>query len=103
MSEREVLRRTAELAADFLDTLETRPAFPSITAEELGASLDGPLPEGPSEPLEVVERLADRRAAGLVGSAGGRYFGFVTGGALPAALAADWLACDLGPMRAASG
>ena len=87
VSEREVLRRTAELAADFLDTLETRPVFPPITAQELGASLDGPLPDAPSDPLAVVERLVNDAQPGVVASPGGRYFGFVTGGTVPAALA----------------
>lgn len=89
--ERELLRRTAELAADFIDTLDERPVFPLTPVEELGAALEGPLPEGPTEPLEVVEALAREIESGIVASAGARYFGFVTGGALPAALAADWL------------
>ena len=91
MSERELLRRTADLAADYLDSLDTRPVFPPATAAELAAALGGPLPERPSEPLEVVERLAADAEPGVVGSAGGRYFGFVLGGGVPAALAADWL------------
>jgi len=89
--ERELLRRTAELAADFIDTLDERPVFPLTPVEELGTALEGPLPDGPTEPLEVVEALAREIESGIVASAGARYFGFVTGGALPAALAADWL------------
>lgn len=89
--ERELLRRTAEIAADYLESLDERPVFPRVPVEQLGARLAVALPEGPSDPLEVVEALAYELDSGLVASAGGRYFGFVTGGALPAALAADWL------------
>ena len=90
--ERELLLRTAELAADFVDTLEVRPVFPSTAPEELTAKLGGPLPEAPSDPIEVVEMIAREIDPGLVATAGPRYFGFVTGGALPAAVATDWLA-----------
>jgi len=89
--ERELLRRTAEIASDFLDTLDERPIWPPATVEELRATLGGPLPEGPSEPREVIETLADAAEPGVVGIPSGRYFGFVIGGALPASLAADWL------------
>ena len=89
--ERELLRRTAEIAADFLDTLDERPIWPPATTEELRAALGGELPDGPSDPREVVETLADAVERGVVAIPSGRYFGFVIGGALPAALAADWL------------
>jgi glutamate/tyrosine decarboxylase-like PLP-dependent enzyme len=89
--ERELLRRTAELAADFLDTLDERPVFPRTPVEELGGALGGPLPDAPTDPLEVVELMAREVDSGVVATAGPRYFGYVTGGALPAALAADWL------------
>ncbi|MGH2513599.1 MAG: pyridoxal phosphate-dependent decarboxylase family protein [Candidatus Limnocylindrales bacterium] len=59
--------------------------------ESLRAALCGPLPEEGQEPLEVIEALAADAAPGLVASAGPRYFGFVIGGGVPAAVAADWL------------
>jgi glutamate/tyrosine decarboxylase-like PLP-dependent enzyme len=89
--ERDLLRRTAEIATAFLDTLDERPVFPQAPIDELGARLRIPLPDGPTDPLEVVEAMADGMDPGVVATAGPRYFGFVTGGALPAALAADWL------------
>ena len=91
MNERELLLRTAELAADFVDSLDTRRVFPKTSVDELGAALGGPLPEQGADPLQVVEELARDAEAGVVASAGGRYFGFVIGGSVPAALAADWL------------
>jgi glutamate/tyrosine decarboxylase-like PLP-dependent enzyme len=89
--ERELLRRTAEIAADFIDTLEERPIRPEAGVEELRETLGGPLPDAPSDPLDVVESLATAAEPGVVGIPSGRYFGFVIGGSLPAALAADWL------------
>jgi glutamate/tyrosine decarboxylase-like PLP-dependent enzyme len=89
---RALLRRTAELAADFLDSLEERPVFPRVSADELRESLGGPLQDAPLDPEEVVEQLAAAADPGLVAIPSGRYFGFVIGGGLPAALAADWLA-----------
>jgi glutamate/tyrosine decarboxylase-like PLP-dependent enzyme len=88
---RELLHRTADLAADFLDSLEERRVFPRVTVEELRRSLGGPLPDSPTDPAEVIEQLAAAADPGLVAMASGRYFGFVIGGGLPAALAADWL------------
>ena len=89
--ERELLRRTAEIAADFLETLDERPVWPPATVDALRESLGGPLPEAPLEPLEVVEQLAAAAEQGVVAIPSGRYFGFVIGGSVPAALAADWL------------
>lgn len=89
--ERELLRRTAEIAADFVETLGDRSIRPAAGVEELRAALGGPLPEQPTDPLEVLEALAAAAEPGVVGIPSGRYFGFVIGGALPAALAADWL------------
>jgi Glutamate decarboxylase and related PLP-dependent proteins len=87
-----LLHRTAELAGDFLDRLPDRPVGRPIDLAALRASLGGPLPDGPSDPAGVIEALARDAEPGLVGTAGPRYFGFVIGGGVPAALSADWLA-----------
>jgi glutamate/tyrosine decarboxylase-like PLP-dependent enzyme len=88
---RRLLDRTNELANDFLDRLPTRPVGRPTDLEKLRAALGGPLPEEPQDALDVVDGLARAAEPGLIGSAGPRYFGFVIGGGVPAALAADWL------------
>ena len=89
--ERELLRRTAEIAADFLETLDERPVFPAAMPDELDDATFTTLPEGPSDALDVLEAVASAVEPGVVATAGPRYFGFVTGGALPATVAVDWL------------
>jgi glutamate/tyrosine decarboxylase-like PLP-dependent enzyme len=91
MGMRELLGETASYAADFFDGLPERRVAESATVEELRASLGGPLPDGPTDAREVVAHLAAAADPGLVATAGSRYFGFVIGGSVPAALAADWL------------
>ena len=91
MDARELLSRTAAHAADFLESLDERAIEPGATVDELRAVLDGPLPEGTTDAAEVVEELVAAADPGVVGIPSGRYFGFVIGGGLPAALAADWL------------
>jgi glutamate/tyrosine decarboxylase-like PLP-dependent enzyme len=87
----ELLRRTAEIAAAYVDSLDERPVYPEVDPEELREALGGPLPEEPLADEQVLEELARAAEPGLVAMGSGRYFGFVIGGALPAALAADWL------------
>ncbi len=91
MDERALLMRTAELAVGFLDSLDSRPVGAPGDIDALKAALDTPLPEKPTDSLDVIERLAADSEQGLVASQSGRYFGFVVGAAHPAALAADWL------------
>jgi glutamate/tyrosine decarboxylase-like PLP-dependent enzyme len=88
---RELLNRTAAHAADFLESLDERALEPAASVDELRAELGGPLPEGPTDPAAVIDELVARVGPGIVGIPSGRYFGFVIGGALPAALAADWM------------
>ena len=88
---RALLQRTAELASDFLESIDDRPIFPTASAAELREALGGPLRDEPTDPGDVLERLAAAADRGIVAIPSGRYFGFVIGGGLPAALAADWL------------
>jgi hypothetical protein len=91
MSHRDLLHKTAGHAGDFLDSLAERPIFPRVTPEELRAALGGPVPDGPTDAEAVIEELAAAADPGTVAIPSGRYFGFVIGGSVPAALAADWL------------
>jgi glutamate/tyrosine decarboxylase-like PLP-dependent enzyme len=88
---RELLRHTADVAASFLDGVADRPVGRPVAVEVLRAALGGPLPERSTEPAAVIDALAAAAEPGLVATAGPRYFGFVVGGALPTAVAADWL------------
>jgi glutamate/tyrosine decarboxylase-like PLP-dependent enzyme len=91
MSSRDLLRRAADLAADFLESLPERPVGIPVPVEEMRAALGGEL-RAEGEPAErVLERLVASADPGIVATAGPRYFGFVVGGALPAAVAADWM------------
>jgi glutamate/tyrosine decarboxylase-like PLP-dependent enzyme len=87
----EVLNRAAACAADYLAGVADRPVKATLTSAELKAALGGELPAAGESPEKVIERLAGVSAKGTVATTGPRYFGFVIGGNLPAALAADWL------------
>ncbi len=86
-----LLDRTRELAESFLSGVDTRPVFPNATFGELVEALGGPLPEESQDPQVVIENFAAAADPGLVATPGPRYFGFVTGGSVPAAIAAEWL------------
>jgi glutamate/tyrosine decarboxylase-like PLP-dependent enzyme len=85
------LTRAHEHALTFLRALPDRLVGPSASFEELVSALNGPLPDGPQDPSAVIDDLVARMTPGLLAVGGPRYFGFVIGGTLPAALAADWL------------
>jgi len=89
---RDLLSLTAETAARYLENLEERSVAPSPAALAGLDELNEPLPEGPMEAECVLEMLDRIGSPATVGMAGRRYFGFVIGGSLPAALAANWLA-----------
>jgi glutamate/tyrosine decarboxylase-like PLP-dependent enzyme len=92
MNERELYRQVAEYAGDFAETLETRPIRAEADVSELTAALGGPLPAEPLDARAVLAALVEASEPGIVATPSGRYFGFVIGGAVPAAVAADMLA-----------
>src|SRR5437764_11180928 len=87
----ELLIATAERAIRYLEGLNERGVAPDPIAVARLAELDVPLPNHPSDAEETVT-LRDSYRAATMAMAGPRFFGFVIGGALPAALAANWLA-----------
>src|SRR5690349_13511152 len=86
------LGEAVEQALTYLDDLPDRSIRPTADLARLRAALGGPLPERPHDAREVIAALAAAAGPGVVASGSGRFFGFVVGGATPAALAADWLA-----------
>ncbi len=92
MDEREAaLERAHEHAVTWLASLADRAVPPQASVDEVVAKLGTGLPDGPSDPGEVVDLLAAACEPGLMAIPSGRFFGFVMGGTHPAALAADWL------------
>ena len=87
----EPMQRAAEHAEQFLARLPERPVTVAHDTDDLRAALGGPLPDDGASPAGVIDLLAAGADPGLVATAGPRYFGFVVGGSLPAAAAADWL------------
>jgi len=79
------------LARVYAATRDTRPVWPTATIAELRAALAVPLPDAPIEPVAVIDQLIQAADPGIVSTTGPRYFGFVTGGALPSTVAAEWL------------
>src|SRR5690348_6109466 len=88
---REVLERTLAHALAYLEHLEDTPVGATASLAELRQRFGGQLPNAGAEATQVIDELVADAAGGIVGSAGGRFFGWVIGGSLPAALAADWL------------
>jgi glutamate/tyrosine decarboxylase-like PLP-dependent enzyme len=89
-TDEQLLQRAAELAAEYRRALPERGVGPRADAATIGERL-GSLPETGVAPMQVLEELVEAVDPGLVASAGPRYFGFVIGGVLPAAAAADWM------------
>ena len=80
-----------EHSLQYLESLDTAPVDATVSLQTLRARLTKSLQDECMPPEQVVADLIHDADGGIVGSAGGRFFGWVVGGALPAALAADWL------------
>ena len=88
---RSALAKAHGLAVEFQDSLAERRVAPTASFEEILDRVGGPLPNEGAPAASVVEQLVTDVEDGIVASPGPRYFGYVIGGTLPAAVCADWL------------
>jgi glutamate/tyrosine decarboxylase-like PLP-dependent enzyme len=88
----QALRRAAEIAIDYLKRMPELPVREEASLDELRAALRVPLNDAPMDPTVVIEELVEAAEPGVVQIQSPRYFGFVIGGGLDAAIGADWLA-----------
>jgi aromatic-L-amino-acid decarboxylase len=92
LEDRQALGRAVVHALEHLESLESSSVVPEATLEELRGTLGKPLQGRGLPAAEVVDQLVADTKRGIMGSQGGRFFGWVIGGGHPAAIAADWLA-----------
>ena len=92
MTLKRLIEDAAARAGAYLDGLDARAVAPSPEALAALDQLGGALPDEGAAPEAVLDLLDRLGGPATIANAGARYFGFVTGGALPAALAANWLA-----------
>ena len=86
-----VLQRALEHALKYLSSVDQRSVSATATVEELRDALGRPLPEEGMAAIDIIDQLVADAQRGLTGTASGRFYGWVVGGAVPAAVAADWL------------
>ena len=91
MDVKNLLDRAAAHARAYVQTVDARPVGVTASVADLRSRLAKPLPEASTPPERVIDELVRDAEAGILGSTSGRFFGWVTGGTLPVALAADWL------------
>ncbi len=89
--EDKILQRVLDETVSFLNGLDERPVAPRTDVDQVAEALGGPLAEQGTDPLDVIEKLIAGAEPGVVAMPSGRFFGWVIGGVLPAALGADWL------------
>ncbi len=87
-----LFEEVARYAACFIEGLPDRPVRSSASLDEMRTAFEAPLPEVGREPQTIIQELTMAAEPGLLATPGGRFFGFVIGGAMPVTVAADWLA-----------
>lgn len=91
VDERSLLEHTSRRCFEYLEAVSERSVAAAHSSQELRRALEAPLPTGGEPARAIIQELADAAEEGTAASTGPRYFGFVIGGNLPVALAADWL------------
>src|SRR5471032_2455821 len=86
-----VLDRATARSMEWIESIPGRNVAPSVNVDAMKKVFGYPLQDDPIDPVAVVDELATLAEPGLMAMPSGRFFGWVIGGALPAALAADWL------------
>src|SRR5437763_17032602 len=87
-----LFKTTADRAWRYRQSLGDRNVAPAPEAIANLRRFDEPLPAGPTDPEAVIALLDEAGSPATMGSAGGRFFGFVVGSSLPATVAANWMA-----------
>jgi glutamate/tyrosine decarboxylase-like PLP-dependent enzyme len=88
----ELLQQAAETARSYVRGIKERRVSPTERDLESLAKFHEPFPNAPGDPMQILEKLNEIGSPATMATTGGRYFGFVNGGTLPASLAANWLA-----------
>lgn len=86
---RQILENSAQRAIAYLESLEDRRVAPDPASIEALAALEECFPEAPTDPARVLQLLDEFGSPATMAMAGPRFFGFVIGGSLPVALAAN--------------
>jgi glutamate/tyrosine decarboxylase-like PLP-dependent enzyme len=87
-----LLRQAAETARKYVQGIGERRISPNEKELDDLAKFREPFPNAPGDPMQILEKLNEIGSPATMATTGGRYFGFVIGGTLPASLAANWLA-----------
>jgi len=90
--DKDIFADAQRYAYEYMDRVAAMDVFPSPESLALLDAFSGPMPDGPGLPQDIIKMLHDAGSPNTVAQTGGRYFGFVNGGAAPAGIAAKWLA-----------